>query len=332
MKYVLIGDMHVKKENIEESQRVIDWVISVCQEYRATPVFMGDQYDAMGVKRLEIEEFWFHAYNKINQELGVKSISLTGNHDLSSDAKSSAMTVHSDQTTVVDAMGDSLEGNIGFVGFIRDNTAFILKAHEMASSGMKYIFCHAEFNGAQYENGFYAPGGIDIEQLPPVFFISGHIHKQQKINKAGGAYIIYTGTPRMLTRSDIGEVKGIHIFDSQTGLDFIPTPKEVAEPFVEVNIKEGEEVPAFTATAKTYVNIHGSKDFIKKICKDIPIEAKIRTHPDSDIKTSDVKESEGIPVAFNKYTKAFFNEVDLTIAQAVLDSVYKACPSLKLGV
>ncbi len=222
MKYVLVGDMHVKRDNLDESKRLIEWIGSI----GGKPIFMGDQHDSMGVVRAEVIEFWDWAYRHLP-----KSISLTGNHDLSSDGSASAMTAHKDITEVVTNEPAWVSADIAAIGYIRDNDTFVATTWDVYKKGAKYILCHAEFNGAQFENGFYSPHGIDVSKCPPAIFISGHIHKRQRI-QAGQHDIRYIGTPRQLTRSDIGERKGVIVWDTETEqFTDMPTPHQVSKPF-----------------------------------------------------------------------------------------------------
>lgn len=346
MRYCLVGDLHVKLDNLKESRRVIEWVAQEAKRHDATPIFMGDQFDSMSVIRAEVLEFWVWAYGYLNNTISGDAtkpctISLVGNHDINSDGTASAMSAFESVTTVVDARGLAmLDGNVGAIGFIRDNDKFAAMASAAVQMGCKYLLCHAEFNGAMYENGFYSPHGIDLEKIPNnIQYISGHIHKRQTFGTTvtGQPRIIYIGTPRQLTRSDIGEVKGICLFTPATGDGtFIQTPINVSDPYVEVNIVEGQDYD-LNLPSRVYVNIHGSKEFIKKVCKELPDETKTRTFPTGDVKVSEVKESEGVPVAFGKYCRTFFNGDNATYitadeAKAVLELVYKTCPSLKAGV
>ena len=339
MKYLLIGDMHTKLDNIEESRRLIEFIVKNCKETEATPIFLGDQYDGMAAIRAEVLEFWVWAYSYINNALTgddskVSSISLTGNHDLNSDCSASAMSAHEKQTVVASGFGYlPLEGGIAAFGYIRDNSAFIAQAQDAYSKGFRTILCHAEFDGAQYDNGFYSPHGIDLNLCPPVVFISGHIHKRQWV-KANNCEVRYIGTPRMLTRSDIGEAKGLVLWDTtKDEFKSIPTPSEVAVPFQQITIASEEELNlyAVAASSRTYVDIKGSSEFIKKALKKMPDSVKVRTFPDQDRAPVEIKESDGIPAAFRAYAGKYFSTKTLTedAQKNVLNLVYEKCPTLR---
>lgn len=334
MKILAIGDMHVKKDNIEESQRLIHWIFETA--YASQPdaiLFMGDQYDTMGIVRVEVIRFWTEAYSRLAQ-LGIPTLSLIGNHDLNSEATASSMVAHRELTRVIGNPWLYPIDKVGFVGFIRDNSEFEKAVIDLKSRGASVIFCHAEFNGAQFESGAYAPHGIDSSKFSDVKFISGHFHKAQKF-----ANVWYTGTPRHLTRSDIGEVKGINLIDTDdlSKTVFIPTPEDVCQPFRFFEITNEDQIPNIPETldfGRVYVDVKGSEDLIKKVKKKLPVGARLRTFEESDsVRQLEIRESEGIPTAFLKYSSKFFesNAIDDSDQKEIMKVVYSMCPSLRNG-
>lgn len=325
MKLLLIGDMHVKKDNIAESEKLIDWLVILCKEQKAIPVFMGDQHDTMSIVRTEVLDFWDRAYRKF----GIKqSFSLEGNHDLCPAGLTSAMTAHQELTKVITKEGFLISKKIKALGFIRDNDFFIKKCLEAHREGVEYILCHAEFQGAKYENGFYAPHGIDLSVFPETIkFISGHIHKRQKI----GNKVQYIGTPRMLTRSDIGEIKGVTVMDTENfTFEFIKTPEDVAEPFVHFLIEEGDLIPQIKNSSKIFVDIVGNSDFVKKISRELPENVKARSLIKENAKQIEIKESEGLPAAFIKFSSSYLRDKGITEnKEIILNEIYEKCPLLK---
>ena len=332
--YLLVGDMHVRKQDIEECYRFIQFVVYTATKSttkaRSTIIFLGDQYNDFGIARLEVMEFWDWAYSLL-AEKGLSNFSLIGNHDINGDASASAMTVHKNLTNLVTKQGAIIdpENRIAGIGFTRNNDEFIKLAHTFAAQGVKTIICHAEIEGAQYDNGFYAPNGVPLASLPTgVQFISGHIHKQQEF-----ANVWYPGSPRYLTRSDIGEVKGIWTNTGATW-ELVNTPTDISKPFVAIEVTEGQPIPDIPDSDRTFVDVHGSDEFIQKVCKKLPEAAKVRTFPTETRAAIEIKESEGIPVAFSKYAQQY--AADKVLSQnainQILGEVYSKCPSLKQGV
>ena len=333
-KIILIGDMHVKKSDIPECQSFIQWVSYIAQTQKATLMFLGDQYNDFGIADVEVQEFWKTAYDHVNS-VGVNSISLVGNHDANQQNTASFMTVHDKQTLVIGREMIKLSASIFAVGFIRKEDEFYTKVMKAYTEGARLVICHAEFNGCQYENGFYAPHGFDLSKYPAdLQFLSGHIHLKQ-----GFGNVTYPGSPRHLTRSDIGSIKGVHVWNLVDGLmEFVQTPETVCEPFQSIVITESSYdaklIKNIANSKKVYVEIQGSKEFSKKISKTLAENVHVRSVYTTEAKEVKVRESEGVPKSFNRFQQDFFknNVVSPEIEKAVLEKVYQACPSLKLGL
>ncbi len=328
-----IGDMHVRKEDTEEVSKIIDWIIGIANDFSKESevhvVFMGDQYNDFAVTRVEVMNFWRKQFNKFNQNKSVKVFALEGNHDMNQDGTASAMRAHDDQINIIKEDVIQIANGVGAIGYIRKEDVFKEKVLEAYSKGIKTILCHTEFQGCMYENGFYAPHGFDLSQYPTdIKFISGHIHKSQEFDK-----VLYVGTTRHLTRSDIGEVKGITALYSSGNRKFFPTPSSVSEPFTKVVIEEGQEIPDVPPSNRTYVELKGTRDFIKKISKTLPDSVKIKTEYTDEMKVIDIKESDGISKAFSQFSNRFFEENQLqNHKEQILRKIYENCPSLKQGV
>jgi DNA repair exonuclease SbcCD nuclease subunit len=344
---VPVGDMHVDEGNIAEATAFIKWLvagvlhISATTGKKAVPIFMGDLYDKFGVKEVLIEQFWTWAYKYILVNLGYPSESIVGNHDMNQQETANALDVHGDYTVVTGAEGSMLTDTVGIIGFIRNEEKFYSKVMELYNKGARKIFCHAEFDGAQFESGYYAPHGFKIDRYPKdLQFFSGHIHLCQRL----GDNIYYFGTPRHLNKSDVGTVKGIHVMTLSTGeIYFQETPWEVWSPFTKLSIEEGpsaaeqiakvEEVVKKIKANRVYVHITGTKDFVKKTERQLPGGIKASsTYTDESVKVS-VKESEGVPASFIKFSSEFFeiNQVPKDIQEEVLKKVYDMCPTLRNG-
>lgn len=344
---VPVGDMHVDESNIAEATAFIKWLVSGVQHINiktgksAVPIFMGDQYDKFGMKDVTVEKFWRWAYEYILANLGYPSESIIGNHDMNQQETANGMDVHGDYTVVTGAAGSMLTDTVGIIGYIRNEEKFYAKVMELYAKGARKIFCHAEFDGAQFESGYYAPHGFKPDRYPrDLQFFSGHIHLRQRL----GDNIYFFGTPRHLTKSDIGEVKGIHIMNLITGeINFQDTPWEVWSPFTKVFIEEGpnaadqiksvEELAKKMKTNKIYVQITGTKDFVKKTERALPGGVKLSSkYTDESVKVT-IKESEGVPATFTKFSAEFFelNQTPKDIQEEVLKRVYAMCPTLRNG-
>jgi len=308
MNYLLIGDLHVKPDNIEESNKFIQWVSELCKEENLTSVFMGDQYDTHGNIRVEVLDFWQKAYEKLPC-----SYSIVGNHDMDYSCEFTSMASNYRQTKVIKEPFKISETTIA-IPYIKSSQEFTNLINNL-DNNIKNVLCHQEFFGAQYEGGFYAPTGVKLEDIKKdVLFISGHIHKKQTIvDKHGNVKVIYVGTPRQLTRSDIDETKGVHVWCNETEFKFIETPESVCQRFKKISVVQNEnENLDFQLNNKTFVDIHGDESFIKKVIKQLPEEVKIRTFPVKENRKIEIKESSGIKNAFKDYFENYIKNNNLT--------------------
>jgi len=88
------------------------------------------------------------------------------------------------------------------------------------ANNVDYVFAHTDIIGFKYDNGKIIIKGSDLtstnKNIKRIF--SGHIHKRQELDKT-----IYIGSPYHTKRSDIGNQKGIYIFNAnENTYEFIP--------------------------------------------------------------------------------------------------------------
>lgn len=335
MKYLIVGDVHAKDSNLPESAKLINFITESAKSNGISDViFLGDQLDTMSVVKVSVLNFWKAAFKKMKSD-GLNVISLVGNHDLDNEYTNSSMIAFVDDCHVIKNL-TQISDKIFAVGYVKDNDTFITIANEAFGKGCKTLLCHAEVNGAQMENGFYAPHGIDLDKLPSMEYISGHIHKKQSITN-NCLQFHYLGTPRMLTRSDIGEIKGIHIYDPMfSNFKAIPTPREVCEPFEDFVFDEKKSdlnTMELINSDKIYVDLHGSKDYVKAMIKKMPDKVKIRTFVTDEMAKKDIefKESDGINKSFSSYLSQYVKTKQLNekAEKDIAAIIYELCPILK---
>jgi DNA repair exonuclease SbcCD nuclease subunit len=87
------------------------------------------------------------------------------------------------------------------------------------SNDSDYIFAHTDIAGFRYDNGMNIKNGSKLQRLPGVKkLFSGHIHKRQEHKGS-----IYIGSPYSTKRSDIGNKKGVYIFNPENdSTEFVP--------------------------------------------------------------------------------------------------------------
>lgn len=269
-----VGDPHIRPSNIEESNKLMSFVQKIIVESMSVePInrleILGDLMHTHAVVRVEVLDFW-HKWLQTFSSL-VETVVLVGNHDQTGDKHNSSHSLNTLKTLmrteknlkIVDS--PYLSGVFGYMPYVHENDQFIAKANSLVEEGAKIIVCHATFDGSQYDNGFYAPNGIDPALIKADHIISGHVHKEQII--ANGK-VDYPGTPKWDTSSDANENKGVWRYKHDINgkvLErlLIPTDK-VVTPIVSFTWTEGQEAPSIPEGAKANVELIGSSDWIKK--------------------------------------------------------------------
>ena len=338
---IVIGDMHVKKDDVAEATRFVRWIAQLHAQVKAKIgvdpliVFMGDQYNDFSVVRVEAEVFWDWAFDFLVKETGTMPLALVGNHDMNQEETASSMQVHARYAVLAERKPVFINQATAAIGFMRKEELFHQTVMEAYQKGARIVLCHAEFDGAQYENGFYSPHGFKLDRYPQdLQFISGHIHLKQQFGK-----VLYVGTPRHLTRSDLGTVKGVHVVKFSAGsCEFVATPPDTFTPFQSVVIDESvhdpKSLPEIANSPRSYVEIRGSKEFAKKVEKALPELCKFRSVYTDQVRDFKVKESSGIPASFMAFADDFAISTGMSAQKKadVLKLIYDTCPSLKNGV
>ena len=276
-----LGDPHVKVSNLEESDKLMQFVVETALAHKVDRIeILGDLYHTHAILRLEVIEFWSKWLRILSDVCQV--VVLVGNHDQSGDYnfKGHALGMFANyenkNLTIVD--GFLTIQPFTYAAYYHDAALFKEHVNSHAKDGSKVLVCHQTFNGSTFENGFYAPDGMDPLELQFDTIISGHIHKQQRFGK-----VIYPGTARWDSVSDANQVKGIWIFehDDKTGAilkeEFIST-EGVCSPIVSLTWNEGEEfVPAWPANSRVAVELVGSSVWVNARKAELKGQCAIKT-------------------------------------------------------
>lgn len=253
-KAILVGDPHATPSSIADLKKLIDLIVAM------TPpnvVFLGDQFHSHQVVYLEVMEFWRDSVKRL-VAAGITTYLLVGNHDMSTGHNGDKHSLNSLRdlgAIIVDKYHDISECNVRMMPYMAD--------FENYWSGRKedLLICHHTFDGAKYENGFYAKNGTDQNLLDNQFIISGHIHTQMEIGK-----VWYPGTPRWMTINDANQDKGIWEieWDGEKYTKKFHSTANIFEPIEVLEWKEGNEppVPKWTSS-KVTVNLRGTHDFLE---------------------------------------------------------------------
>lgn len=215
-KILFVGDPHLRINDFEQSVALLRWIESVVIEHKPDVLCnLGDTFHNHAVLRSEIMKEFSDHIDTITQHSAYWYV--LGNHDQykPKDNKYHALQAFKDRHSfrVFDEPRVDLdELGITIVPYVQDFADFPLDTNRICIT-------HNTFIGADY--GFRREDcGIDADKVSADIIISGHIHKRQTFGK-----VIYPGTPVAHNATDVDEVKGLLLFDTETlGQLFIQAP------------------------------------------------------------------------------------------------------------
>lgn len=270
IKVLYVGDPHFKYAQKDEMNRLMNFVHETASNHKVDQItLLGDLNDTFGVLRTDNLFFWSNWLFNFG-ELCVTNV-LVGNHDKKNQGNDDDL---ENSLDVFNSIGCKHSLNIiqspitlgifRFIPYIHNKARFLLAANVDAIS--KVLICHAEFEGGQFDNGYYIPDGIKQEDLNPNYntVISGHIHTRATIGK-----VRYPGTARWLTSSDANKEKGIWLVehDSETGAilkeEFLDT-SHVCTPIYAYEYKEGGNCPVIPEGSRASIELIGSSEWVSK--------------------------------------------------------------------
>lgn len=315
-----IGDPHIKPSNIEEGEKLMHFINDKILEIRPDRIeILGDLFHTHGIIRLEVLEFWY-SWLDVLLTHNIDIYVLVGNHDIMSSEDPnkrsfSALTVFRNSRKkhlhIVEL--PRVDGIYAYVPYCATHEYFIDVANDAAKNGAKVLVCHQTFDGSQYENGFFAPDGIDPKKIAFDLIISGHIHTRQKLNNfITGQTIIYPGTPKWDSASDANEEKGIWLYehDDSTGAiikeELIRTAGVVTE-LVSIVWKEGEPLLAIPSGCHVTIELIGSSAFIEMHKANLKGRVSIKTKNTDKIDRKDRQPGKSFP---EFVAKKFETEMD----------------------
>ena len=234
---------------------------------------LGDLADTHSILNLKVLNFWQKWFHKLNKN-EIETYVLRGNHDVGGDYNDdySWLNVfgHLERIKVVlDPM--TCPYGVGYMPYIHDNKKFVEEANKLADYDAKILVSHTTYQGSKYDNGMFAPDGVDQDLISPklIHLITGHVHAEQEFGR-----VWYPGTARWLSKSCANRRKGIWLVehDDETlaikSKEFIST-ESVCHKIVSIQWHEGEAKPEIPANAKVDIELIGSSDWISKTKKDL---------------------------------------------------------------
>lgn len=317
VRVLYVGDPHATASELRDMDGLLTCIHDAVKKHRPDKVvFLGDEFHHHGVVHLEVMHWWTEAVKGLVRLMSTHAVPphtdwlvgmMVGNHDK---PESRAPGVHALESfswlpgvKVIDAPEPLFEGILAVPHM--DTWEEFRRA---CDSKYAVVVCHNTFDGAQMENGFYAPEGFNVETLPPGLFLSGHIHRPQEFGK-----VWYLGAPRWRTASDANTERALWCVthgDDGRVVERIPVD---TGPYCRriINIEETEEMGVAyerydTKKDDVRVTITGPDWFLKAT---VPVREaqgfKVRTVKTGTAAVARVKESEGVSTAFRKFTSAY---------------------------
>jgi DNA repair exonuclease SbcCD nuclease subunit len=281
MRILRIGDMHVKPNNLEESEKLMHFINDKILEIQPDRVeILGDLYHTHAVIRLEVLEFWDGWLDVLTSHENIEIVVLIGNHDMTGEYSADYSALHvfrhlaRNRKNLKIVQNPRTEGIYGYISYTHDRDTFYDICRGLASEGAKVLVCHQSFSTSKFESGTYDPEGFDTDPIPFDIIISGHIHAHQECT-ANGKQVIHPGTPKWDSASDANQNKGIWLYhhDDLTGkitkTEFWSTSR-IVTPIFELEWKEGDDMPQVPSTGKITIELIGSVKWVseqKKVLK-----------------------------------------------------------------
>lgn len=339
MKGLLVGDPHATPATQAEVCRMIRWAGALAQQSGCSFIaLMGDLHDKHGVERVEMLHMWRSLILHLRDVNKLDVLIATGNHDMDQDCRFSWTEAYAEIATVA-LPGECIpvpktNNLIWMAPFFRTSDHFYSAACDAARKGGRFLLCHQEFKNCKMDNGWYSPHGFDLANAPKeLFMISGHIHTAQTMTTDDRVAAYYVGAPRQINRNDIGRVPTVVTVDFAgypAQFETYEVPEEVVSRFVHAELREGSSELVVKDPSKTYVDVYGTKDFVKKTLAKLPPGVKVRSHVDRQQAQVRLRESEGLATSFGKYFESFSaaKQLDEAKKAQLAATVKELCPGL----
>ena len=229
MRVLFCGDKHLKINRFDLAKQCLSWLNGTIEQHKPDLyVCLGDDLDTHAVVRSEIlTELRYHFDYVLS--LGIPVVYVVGNHDCS---RPNDMKYHALQSMI------GLNPNLHIIDKPQDLygmtfVPYIHKPEDFPKQTLPICVAHQTFKGADYGD-ITTKDGVDASSINGAeIIISGHIHKRHRLLTAKGTgsrgpEVVYIGSPFSQNASDINQVKGVSIIDTETyAEEFITCPLPV---------------------------------------------------------------------------------------------------------
>jgi DNA repair exonuclease SbcCD nuclease subunit len=203
-----------------------------------------------------------------------KTYMILGNHDIYHKNTSKVNSLKSifekyDNITIIDEPTEIQFGSsvFHFIPWINDeNVTKTFEFIQKKATGNEFLLAHLELMGFEVMKNNFMEHGMDRAIFSKSYkrVFSGHYH-----HKSEQGNILYLGTATQTTFADSGNVKGFHVFDTETQeLEFVENPNTLFE-IIKIDNLTNDIVKAFDYQSyrEKYVRVelfdYESKDLLK---------------------------------------------------------------------
>lgn len=226
---VFISDIHFgKHKNTEEwqenmrayfSDMFIPYVKSVKESLSDNEhlicICLGDTYDDRNTINIDVNNVAIDVFEELSSIVPVYM--LNGNHDLSMKTNNGNTSIRSlglinnmkiiKEPTMLTFMPSKVNCiAIPYLGDMKLENQYLNE-----NTGTPFALMHTELEKMKMDNGTVITSGVNSDKFKGKIF-AGHIHKRQENGNC-----IYVGSPYHMTKSDVGNKKGIYLLNVKTG-------------------------------------------------------------------------------------------------------------------
>jgi DNA repair exonuclease SbcCD nuclease subunit len=306
MRLLFVGDPHAEPGDLQDCKALADFVLRVAVEQKVDGIVLsGDLYHTHAIIHAEVQLFWFDFFEECSKH-GVTVALVKGNHDApgTEGSRATALIAHKHQAHISALHEPVVEGGVLFCPY---TTPEKLVEWSEKYSECETLVCHQTFDGSVYENGMFAPDGVDPGLIKQKRIISGHIHTPQEFGK-----VWYPGAPRWRTLADANVDRAIWALEFDSNGELVSrTPFDTGRVCRRIVFREDTpdkpvmEVEFPDPKDEFRVDIRGPQAWIDQRKPFFEGRARYRTFATDRLVRAVVRESEGVGIAFAKWVNAF---------------------------
>lgn len=305
--------MHVQQSDLDDSRALIQFIKAKAKEKATRNIFfLGDLFHTHSTINSYVMDFWKETFDDLLLNDFFIYV-IPGNHDSAGAGLDSgphslrAFVGYNDDLMILEEPYE-IYPNVWAIRHYYDPNKFLEAVNKIERPST--ILGHQTADGAQFENGFYAKDGINLNDYEHTFLL-GHIHASSEWGNVKNL-----GSPRWLTANDANQDR--YIWYAEIDGPIVKTLEKFSTRQVVTAIYQFDDFPEveldfsksnLTYRSKMFINIKGPPAFINKRLgyynklkqdQDVKATFSLRTFPIKE-SVNEVKESEGISKAFQKY-------------------------------